>query len=381
MRITQTMLTNSNLRYISQNYDRLGKLQDQIMSGKKISRPSDDPVVAMKGLRYRTQVTEVKQFKRNLNEGYNWMDNADSALDQSGQVLQRIRELTVQASNDSYDPTARGNIAKEISRLQEHLVALANTKVADNFIFNGTNTAASPINTNQFNIDYDTFVDNVATPQTGFNVADYVVSYRGETYKYNGTNFESAFGSTITLETSPGKFEHSYTDKLEYKDGEEVTVTEELNSNAIVISNKDAVSTNTEDVVIEVMKGVTIPISVRGQEAFSVDLFSGIESIKKMLTDPTSKGAEITKSLDFIDGYANSMVSMRAELGAQLNRVEMVENRLLQQEVVAEKTLSDNEDIDFEQALINLQIQESIHKASLSVGARLIQPTLMDFLR
>jgi flagellar hook-associated protein 3 FlgL len=64
-----------------------------------------------------------------------------------------------------------------------------------------------------------------------------------------------------------------------------------------------------------------------------------------------------------------------------MNRLEMVEDRLSSQEVVASKILSDNEDVDFEKVIMQLKTQESIHRAALSVGARVIQPTLIDFLR
>ncbi|HHW36007.1 MAG TPA: flagellar hook-associated protein FlgL [Bacillales bacterium] len=380
MRITQNMLTNSNLSYISKNYERLGKLQDQINTGKKITRPSDDPVVAMKGMRYRSQLVEVKQFYRNLTEGFIWMDNTDAALEETTQILNRVRELTVQASNDSYDPVARGNIAKEIEQLQQHLVSIANTKIGDNYIFNGTDTAKLPINENQFNLEFSQFTSKLGAGT--IKAEDYVVSYHGQTYKYStGTTFESSDGSKITIDPSSGEVSRTYTEALKNKDGEPATFTEKINSTDIVISNKDAVSSNNQDVEIEGMKGVTVPINVRPQDAFPVDLFSGIESIKKMLTNPDTKGTEITKALDAIDQLLNGVVSTRAELGARQNRVEMVENRLLQQQIVAEKTVSDNEDVDFEKVIIDLTIQESIHRASLAVGARIIQPTLMDFLR
>lgn len=373
------MLTNSNLSYISKNYERLGKLQDQINTGKKITRPSDDPVVAMKGMRYRSQLVEVNQFYRNLTEGFTWMDNTDAALDETTQVLNRIRDLTVQASNDSYDPVARGNIAKEIEQLQQHLVSMANTKIGDNYIFNGTNTGNPPINENQFNLEYDKFIDDLNASSIQAN--QYVVSYQGQTYKYSsGTTFESADGSTISINTATREVSRTYKDSLDYKDGEEASFTETISSNDLVISNKDAVSTNTEDVEIEVMKGVTIPINIRAQDAYSIDLFSGIESIKKMLTNPETEGDEITKALDSLDKLLNDVVSTRAELGARQNRAEMVENRLLQQQIVAEKTVSDNEDVDFEKVIMDLTIQESIHRASLAAGARIIQPTLLDFL-
>ena len=89
-----------------------------------------------------------------------------------------------------------------------------------------------------------------------------------------------------------------------------------------------------------------------------------------MLKDPNTKGEDITKSLDHIDQMLNNVVSTRAELGARTNRAEMVENRLLEQEVIAEETVSENEDVDLEQVLIHLTIQQSIHQASVSRGCK-----------
>ena len=148
-----------------------------------------------------------------------------------------------------------------------------------------------------------------------------------------------------------------------------------------MISNVQAVSNNTQDVEIEVMKGVKVPINVKPQGAFSIDLFSGLESIKKMLNNPATTGSEINKSLDSIDKMLNNVVSTRAELGSRTNRIEMVQNRLDEQEVTAQKTVSENEDVDMEKVIVELTVQQNLHQASLQVGAKIIQPTLLDFLR
>lgn len=372
-------MINNNMKYLSQNYKRLSKMNEQMMSGKQISRPSDDPVIAMNGMRYRSQVVEIEQFKRNLNEGFNWLDNADSALDETGQVLQRVRELTVQASNDSYDASARASISREIESLQEHLVALADSKVGDTFIFSGTDTDKKPINANQLNVEFDNFV-------TQADKSEYVISYQGQTFKHDGNDpagstFVAKSGEKMVVEPGTGEVTHEYEEELEYRDGEMATVEKKLSGEQLVISHKSAVSGNTENVNIEVMKGVTIPINIQPQEAFSIDLFSGLESLKKMLNDPSNSGEDIRKSLTYLDGMMDDVVSTRAELGARTNRAEMVENRLMEQEVIAKETVSENEDMDMEKVLIELTISESLHKASLAVGARLIQPTLMDFLR
>lgn len=388
MRITQNMLSSSNLSYISKNYERLGKVQDQLNTGKIITRPSDDPVIAMKGIRYRSQLTEVKQFNRNLTEGFTWLDNTDSALNETTKVLERVRELAVQASNDTYDSAARGNIAEEIEQLQKHLASVANTKVGENYIFNGTDIGTAPVKEDSLFVEFNTFKSDIAAgaidPLTNnpIDPGNYVVNYQGYTFQYDKDNstadkleYKSTAGNTITIDITTGDITHKYTNSSNTK------TEERINGDDLAIANKNAVSTNTQDFEVEVMKGVKIPVNVRPQDAFSIELFSGLESIKKMLVNPETKGSDITKALESLDKISNGVVSTRSELGARQNRAELVENRLQEQKITAEKTVSDNEDIDFEQAIIDLMTQEGIHRASLAAGARIIQPTLMDFLR
>jgi flagellar hook-associated protein 3 FlgL len=293
VRVTQSMLANNMLKHLSASYANLGKYQEQLSTGKKINRPSDDPVVAMKGMAYRTNLTEIEQFKRNFSEAYNWLENSDAALDKATQALQRIRELVVQASNDTYETTQRQAISQEIKQLTEHLVTIANSKVGDKYIFNGTNTLQPPVQMN---------------------------------------------GTSITT------------------------------------------SNNTEEVKIELAKGIYIAVNVNSTEVFN-GLFSDLQSLANDLEDPNKTGKDINEYLGYIDQHISKLLSARAELGARMNRVELMEERIGQQEIIAQKMLSDNEDVDMERVITDLKVQESVHRAALSVGARIIQPTLVDFLR
>ncbi|MFB5661003.1 flagellar hook-associated protein FlgL [Alteribacillus sp. HJP-4] len=291
MRVTQSMLAQNSLRHLSQGYSKLGNLQDQLSTGKKITRASQDPVVAMNGMRYRSQTVEVGQFQRNLSEVYNWMDSSDAALDESTQALQRVRELTTQASNDTYEEGQRSNIAEEVAQLKEHLISIANTKSNNKYIFNGQDTTNPPVDEN---------------------------------------------GST----SSDGK----------------------------------------GDVEIELLKGVTIPVNSDPQNVFSDQLFQDLEDLESALLDENTSGEDLSGFIDTIDGHINNAVNERAELGARMNRVEMIESRLGEQEVIAERIMSENEDADMEEVIIKLMSQENVHRAALSAGARIIQPSLMDFL-
>ncbi|KGP91403.1 flagellar hook protein FlgL [Pontibacillus chungwhensis BH030062] len=292
MRVTQSMLTNNMLSNMSKSYEQMGKYQKQLSTGKKISRPSDDPVVAMKGMNYRTQLTEIEQFQRNIGEVHNWMDNSDAALDKTTKALQRLRELAVQASNGTYEKGQRENIAEEVKQLKDHIKDLANTKVNNKYIFNGKNTTEAPVSVNETD------------------------------------------GSLVK-------------------------------------------NFNSESVNIEVSKATKLNVNVDGNEVFGKDLFSDIDQFVSNL----NPGKDLGDSITAMDDNINNVVNTRADLGARMNRVELVEDRLSSQEIMATRILSDNEDAELEKVITKLKTQESIHRAALSVGARIIQPTLMDFLR
>src|SRR5699024_3641068 len=140
MRVSQDMISNNMLRNISNSYSHLNKYMNQLTTGKKITRPSDDPVIAMKGMNYRAQLSNINQYERNIGEVNNWLDSADEAMSEVTLIMHQINDLTLQAKNGTYDGDDRANIAKEVDQLVDQLVNLANTRVNDKYMFNGTDT-------------------------------------------------------------------------------------------------------------------------------------------------------------------------------------------------------------------------------------------------
>ncbi|MFP7479049.1 flagellar hook-associated protein FlgL [Terribacillus saccharophilus] len=294
MRITQSMMSNSMLRNLSNSYGDLNKYSEQLSSGKKITKPSDDPVVATKGMSYRTEVRDVEQYKRNLSEAQTWIDNSDSALSNATSALQRLRELAVQASNGTYEEGQRGNIAEEVDQLKEQLATIANTQVNEKYIFNGSATNTAPVTINED-------------------------------------------GST----------------------------TVNFNSNAVNLT---------------LSKGVDVNINVDGNAVFGEKLFSDLDNLSAALRSDGSD-EDLDQYIGLIDENINNLVNERADLGARMNRMDLVESRLGDQELSATKLMSNNEDAEMEEVIMNLTSQEAVHRAAMSAGARIIQPTLMDFLR
>ncbi|PIC85243.1 flagellar hook-associated protein FlgL [Sporosarcina sp. P20a] len=295
MRVTQSMLSQNMLRNLSSSYNNMGKLQEQLNTGKKVTRPSDDPVVVMKGMGYGMQVDKVEQFQKNMGEVNNWLDSSDDALDGVGQVLHRLKELATNASNTgAMTETDRKAIETEIGQLREHLQDMANTKVGDKHIFSGS-----------------------MTDQPLFNK-----------------------------------------DKGMFEDG-------------------DSFSKNVE---IELFDGISLRVSTDVSKMFQ-DIDKMLEEVKDLTATGSSDKGSFSKMIGDIDSKLDVVLSKRADIGARSNRAELMHNRLEMQEGAAKKQRSQNEDVDYEKTITDLITSESIHRATLSVGARIMQPSLMDFLR
>jgi len=287
------MLSNNMIRNISNSYEKLAKLQEQILTQKKFSKPSDDPVAAMMGMNYRTSLNQVEQYSRNISEATNWVESTDSALGQAVSALQRMRELTVQASNGTYESDQRDSVNEEIKQLRQHLVDIGDTQLGGKYIFNGYDTNKRPS---------DTMVDG-------------------------------------------------------------------------------APSYGTDEIQVEVFTGIKIPINTSGQSTFGEALKTGGTIDQLMTSLKSTDEADITNRLAELDETINVFIKEQAKVGAKQNRIDLMTDRVGQQEVFAQKILSSNEDVDMEKVILDFTTQESIHNASLSVGAKVIQPSLLDFLR
>lgn len=308
MRVTQSMLSSNMLRNLSSSYNKMGKLQEQLSSGKKVNRPSDDPVTVMKGMGYRMQVDKVEQYQKNLGEVHNWLDSSDDALDGVGQILNRITELTVDAANDTKTTEDRLKIVKEVEQLQLQMRDMGNTKVGDKYLFSGTKTGEA------------LFGKNAA--------GDPTIGGSDITKPYPTAPVGSGFGKGVT---------------------------------------------------VEVFDGVELKVNTDGFAIFSEldEMMSNlVNSIKG-----TAGSAPISSQLTEISSVQNTVLEARADIGARQNRADMMKNRLDAQEGSAKKQQSENEDIEYEEVITQMLTEESIHRAALSVGARIIQPSLVDFLR
>lgn len=316
MRITNNMLVNNMINNIGTNLDRMQKYQNQLATGKKITVPSDDPIVAARALKLRTDVSKIEQYQSNAEDAQSWMDVTESSLGSIGDVLQRVRELAVQAANGTNTQSDTEKIAEEVSQLKTQLVHLGNTTYAGRYIFSGYKTDTKLLNDDgSYNITVDTM--------TG---TDAVTGLPTET---ENINFNIGIGDDISINALGGD----------------------------LFSEGDNARTGDPATMIGYMD----------------DFLNRLES-----GDTDGIGGTV---LGNIDTSIENVLRVRADVGARQNRIELTINRLETDNINFTKLMSTNEDVDMAETIMNLQNEENVYSASLSGGAKIIQPSLVDFLQ
>jgi flagellar hook-associated protein 3 FlgL len=298
------MMNSQLLLNLNRNARTMNDTQLQLSSGRKINKPSDDPVGITYSLRYRAELSSNEQYTKNVDSALSWLDYNDTVLGQAGDVVQKIRELTVKASTGSNPQSALDSINEEVMQLKEQLVDIANSTLNGKYIFNGE--------------------------------------------QYNTKPYDFAKGADGTYDVSK------------------------------------SITTDAGQIQFIVGEDVRMPISTTGNDVFgntgdTDNLFAIINNLSAGLKSGNLK--EISGQLDIIDTRMETILSARSEIGAKTNRVELMQDRLSDLNINLTDLQAKTEDADYEGLIMNSKIQENIYNASLSVGAKIISTTLVDFIR
>jgi len=303
LRVTPGMMHMQLSRNLNRNMLQMQGLSEQVTTGRKINRASDDPVGITYALRYRSELSSNEQYQKNVDSALSWLDFNDTVLSQSTDVMKRVKELAVQGSNGTNPLVALHNIRDEITQLKNQLLDIANSKLNGKYVFNGQKTTDIP---------------------------------------YDPT---------------------------------------------VVPFDPSTVQTDTGEISYAVGVGVTLPVNVSGAVAFgngnpAPDVDNAFAVLDRIIAalgagNHDAVSAEIVN----IESRMDKILNAQSEIGARVNRVELMQNRLKDLEINLTDLQSKAEDADFEQLLIDSKINENIYQASLSVGAKVITPSLVDFLR
>lgn len=295
------MMTTNYKRNINLNLKQLSQIQEQVSSGKTISRPSQNPFLATRIMDFDAEIARKEQFERNIEDIDGALTVTDTAMGQLNDQLTRIKELTLKASTGTIEATDREIIKKEIDQVIEAMVDTLNTSYEDKYVFAGYQTDTRP---------FEWIDDGAGNRQ---------VVYHGD---------------------------------------ENVTQ-------------------------VEISKGVTVFRNVSGNEVLGDvngrNLFESMLAISDALAADDTEA--LTELVGDIDAHQSNALQVRGKIGAQQNRLEMALGRNRDEVLNLKTVLSEAEDVDYAEAMINYSVLNAGYQASLQISSSILQPTLLDFLR
>lgn len=150
MRVTNQMVTNSSLRNMQKSMQRVGNLNEQVTTGKKISAPSQDPVVAIRALKLRTTCDQLDQYKKkNIPDALSWLDTTQTSIQNVFNRLDDVYDYCEQGASDTYQTKDRSTLINELYALKDAIYAEGGTTYAGRYLFSGYKTETNLIFQNE----------------------------------------------------------------------------------------------------------------------------------------------------------------------------------------------------------------------------------------
>jgi len=304
VRTTQRLLIDRVLNDLARQQRRILGLQEQLSTGRKVNRPSDNSLATRRAVSAQSEISRNEQYLTNISTARPGLSETEATVMTSVDIIQRARELTLQGATGTNSQLQREQIAIEVDQLIESLLAGANRVSNERYIFGGTVTKTAP-----------------------FEAA------RDANGRIAGVNY---------------------------------------------LGNNQTFS-------IEIQDGITVAANEPGSTVFTAagaggaDIFQTLIDIRENLLagDP---GALATR-LDELSNAQDQLLISLARLGSVQNRIERVDVNLQDINLRLLEVLADNIDADFAETIVELNAQTNALQASLDASARVIQPSLLNFLQ
>lgn len=300
MRITDSFRSRTIITNLNQSRERMTNLQEQLATGKKLNRPSDNPTDMAIAMRMKTLLENNNQYNGNIDNSIAAMNAQENAMNDVYEMMVQLKEIAIEGASDSV--SVRNSLALQVGQMFENLIEIANSKVDGKYIFGGTETLAQP----------------------------FIINGAGE---------------------------------AEYK-GNQEPIFRQVNENTRVESNLNG-----------------IEIFMPGKNG-TINIFQTMIDLKTDLendTDP-NQSQKINAKIDDIGNGIEQTLQNFLKIGTRKQLVLFNQDRFISQDIQIRASMSALEDTDFGEAFINFKSEENALNSALSAGARVISPSLLDYL-
>ena len=408
-RVTNTMLKNTLLSNLGMNLTRMDKLQNQMSTGRKYGHISDDPSALIYGQAARNKLARLSHYQGSVSIAQNWLTQAEAGIMELQKVTGAIYEEVISAGSVK-TPDDKKNLAKVVYQLRDHFVDTLNSSFGDRFVFGGYNTPGDfatgrrEDGVKPFAID----PDSGDLLFNGFNLSVFdgmPAGFLGPEVRHglSRADFEAELElivqNTANLSNPPNNYASLAEFAAVFSDDKDIVPA--MNADDLIDNLMMLHQLKADVITFDVGPAISMPVTMNGidvlfytsvdeitrlpvmRNAFSVitEVYDAINGTN--VTDPAdTEGTDrLTLRIKSLQDAQNHLLTRTAEIGGRQRRLELLEARYGQDNLNYEQMRSDAEDADMAEVIMFLKMAETVYQASLSAGARIIQPTLMDFLR
>lgn len=324
MRITNASMVRSHLYDTQNNLTNMSKINQQISTSKVINTVSDDPHKAIKIMNINNEIKYTEKYNYNIDESVGWMNTTDGALDNVGNLLGEIKETILKVGNGTYSQNEMKSLNEDMNEKIKQLADTLNSTHGGKYLFGGSSVDDVPI----------TVIEN----PDGTVKLEFSKDKNGQTIP-NTDDLKADISSGINID-----YNISVGEILNIKDGNGNTVNllDEINN----------LSTLMNDIA-------------NGDEQ------TAAKAKETLLNDTKGK----------IDTLFDHVVNERTSLGVRVSTAEKIKELNDEDILNIQDVLSKTQDTDVVEKFIELKSAEMIYQASIQVGAKLIQPTILDYIR
>lgn len=359
MRVSDKMNQNQFLTNVQKNRTELSSLQNQAATMKRINKPSDDPIGAAKALQNRTENKNLEQFDRNILFARSFLENSEATLSQLGEAVVRAKELAMQGASDTNGGVPRQMISEEVSQIYNSVVEMSNRRFGERYIFGGYQTTEAPFTR--------------AGEFRGDNGQIQIQNHKGQFLPMNLSGAQIFLGEDLGYE---GAIKRQW---------EVPKTVEELQDYKIAEVQKEIEQDVNRQDLLELRGPASVGRVQRLSEtdpvngAAGANIFALITTLEAGLR--TNDKTAIQSVLEPLDQALNQINLARAEVGGRLNQMNATSDSI-QKNIVENKAQNSLiEDADLFKVMTDLNKSDTALKATLETSNKIMNQSLLDFLR
>lgn len=372
MRVADKMHFEQVKQNVQRNRSKMSDLQTQAATQKRVTKPSDDPVAATRVLSSRVELMGTEQYMKNLNYAKSFIEFSDQTLGELTELLVRAKELTLsQASDAGANDVSRRVTGAEIEQIYNQMVLLSNRKLGDRFIFGGFKTQGAPFSQNgkyqgddgemKVHVEKGAFIS--------MNIPGSKV-FQGVGLSGDGISHETQLQAKTVEELKAQLAEQERKNQPE-----QPLQAGQAGGDAPDIDARGPASLR-PPTNVGPQKAEDLPAVSRQK---GTNIFNSVKKLEVALK--TNDKASIQDSIDTIDESISQVILARAQLGSRVSVLNHSMNTLSQAKVDLAGNISGLEDADAFEVISDITKTESALKATMETSGRMLQKSLMDFIR